>query len=358
MAGLYVHIPFCKSRCIYCGFYSTTRKEMMEQYVDALLKELNERNKYDQYDTVYIGGGTPSQLPLPLLERLLEALPHSLQEFTVECNPDDVTPQLAALLYKKGVNRVSMGAQTFSEERLRFLHRRHTPQQVREAVETLRSAGIENISLDLMFGFPGETLDEWIADIDTVLALHPEHISAYSLMYEEDTPLYRMLEKGEIEELDEELCRTMYYTLKDKLEAAGYEHYEISNFAKQGYRSKHNSSYWNNTPYLGIGAGAHSYDGDTRSYNTDTLNGWHQEVELLDEVTKYNDMITTAMRTREGVQVGQCSGAAGQVGQGFLLSQAEPLIKKGLLSIDNNRLHLTREALYTCDDVLSDLIYV
>lgn len=308
MAGLYIHIPFCESRCIYCSFYSTTSLKLRDDYVDALCKEMELRpipsalGARESIRTIYLGGGTPSQLTGSQLIRLFEAirknyLPDGFQdglsngfqngssdgfqdessdgfhdelpneqkvlcpkmEITMECNPDDVTEEFCETLQQLPINRVSMGAQTFSEHRLRFLHRRHNAAEVRTAIERLRRIGIRNISIDLMFGFPNETLTDWQSDIDAAIQLGVEHISAYSLMYEEGTALYRMLEQGKIEEIDEETSRQMYELLISRLTEAGYEHYEISNFARPGKRSRHNSSYWHEIPYIGIGAAAHSY---------------------------------------------------------------------------------------------------
>ena len=263
MAGLYVHIPFCASRCIYCGFYSTTLLELRSRYVDALCREISLQKTHPLIETIYLGGGTPSQLShddlLRLFTYIYKVYPVADDaEVTMECNPDDIQPSMFRDL---PVNRVSMGAQTFDEDRLRLLHRRHTSEEVDRAFDILRTDGIRNISLDLMFGFPNETMDDWQHDIDHALRLQPEHISAYGLMYEEGTPLYRMLEQGKVSEIDEELSINMYDTLIDRLTAAGYEHYEISNFAKlsaddhtrQGvssYRSRHNSSYWHDIPYI------------------------------------------------------------------------------------------------------------
>ena len=271
MAGLYIHIPFCESRCIYCGFYSTTSLKLRDAYVDALIKEMSlrpihqELEEGEKIETVYLGGGTPSQLTgeqlIKLFDGINKYLGHFIRdmEITMECNPDDITEEFCQTLKQLPVNRISMGAQTFSNERLRFLHRRHNAQEVRIAVERLRNIGINNISIDLMFGFPGENIEQWTSDIQEVISLNVEHISAYSLMYEEGTSLYRLLEQGKIEEIDEEMSRNMYDTLIQLLTKTGYEHYEISNFARPGYRSRHNSSYWHETPYIGIGAAAPSY---------------------------------------------------------------------------------------------------
>lgn len=385
MAGLYIHIPFCASRCIYCGFYSTTQLSQQDRYVDALCKEMELRPlnaAFSPLTSIYLGGGTPSQLSSPNLERLFlyinkvyginNVYGENLGdiEITMECNPDDVTEELAALLSRLPVNRVSMGAQTFSDKRLQLLRRRHHAQQVDEAVERLRKAGIENISIDLMFGFPNETLLEWEHDLERALSLQVEHISAYSLMYEEGTRLCQLKDQGlrAYTPISDELSRQMYEVLKDRLEQAGYEHYEISNFARKrtdggSWRSRHNSSYWQGIPYIGIGAAAHSYQLNTRSWNVSDLNAYMRaiesgklpsEEEVLDEDTRYNDLITTAMRTREGICIEQLSDKY----RTYLLQTASRSLQHELLTIENGYLHLTREGLFVSDDVMSDLIYL
>ena len=365
MAGLYIHIPFCASRCIYCAFYSTTNVQLQDQYVDALCKEMDMRADRPTIQTIYLGGGTPSQLSRANLQRLFSYIykVYSVSEdaeVTVECNPDDI---LKGMFEGLPVNRVSMGAQTFSDDRLRFLHRRHTANEVDDAVEILRQDGIKNISLDLMFGFPNETMEEWTADIGHTLSLQPEHISAYGLMYEEGTALYRLLEQSKVKEIDEELSLKMYDELIDRLTSAGYEHYEISNFAKPGYRSRHNSSYWHNIPYIGIGASAHSYDLATRSWNVDDIRQYMasinkgilpQETEVLDEDTKYNDLITTALRTKEGIDLTQLSDTR----KDYLLTNAQKHISHGTLVLYGQRLHLSRKGINISNDIMSDLVVV
>ena len=257
-----------------------------------------------------------------------------------------------------------MGAQTFNDERLRFLHRRHTARQVPEAVKILRNAGIRNISIDLMYGFPGETLNDWQRDIDSALALNVEHISAYCLMVEEGTLLWRLKMKDEkLKMPDEELERLMYEVLIDKLTAAGYEHYEISNFAKPGYRSRHNSSYWQDVPYIGLGAAAHSYDLKYRSHNVADIQQYIEaiergelpsEQEVIDEDTHYNDRITVALRTSDGLDLTTLSNRH----RHYCMREAQRFLDDGLLQLSDNRLSLTRKGLFVSDYVMSSLIMV
>ena len=385
MAGLYVHIPFCSSRCVYCGFYSTTGLELRERYVDAVCKEIKSLppappKEEGSLGTIYLGGGTPSQLTIPQLQQIFDTIyiynkVENDAEVTIEMNPDDVNKETAEALRKLPVNRISMGAQTFSDERLRFLRRRHNASQVKEAVETLRQAGFKNISIDLMYGFPNQTLvdlmygfpnqtlEEWKADIEKALELDVEHISTYCLMYEEGTALYKLLEQGKVAEIDEELERKMYYTLIERLEAAGYEHYEISNFARKGYRSRHNSSYWRGIPYIGIGAAAHSYDIKTRSWNVADIRKYIEameqgkrpyEEEVIDTDTRYNDAITVALRTKEGLDLTTLPDNQRR----YCIANAKRHIDANLLRLDDNHLALTKEGLFVSDMVMSDLMIV
>lgn len=385
MAGLYIHIPFCESRCIYCGFYSTTSLSLRNVYIDALCREIRLRhdelagNNAVPINTIYLGGGTPSMLTGEQLTRLFRGIEDGVKiereemermEITMECNPDDVTDDFCNILKRLPVNRISMGAQTFSDKRLRFLHRRHTAQEVRDAVKRLRSIGITNISIDLMFGFPGETLEEWKEDIRQTLELNVEHISAYSLMIEENTVLEKMMKRKKIEELDEETSLCMYETLIDTLTAAGYEHYEISNFARPAYHSRHNSSYWQETPYVGIGAAAHSYsrgNTTTRSWNVTDIKAYISaiqegtkpcETEELDLDTRYNDLIATALRTREGINLNRLRQEFGEERYQHTLREAQDKIERGLMKIDSEQLSLTRHGLYISDDLMSDFVLV
>ncbi|MBQ8463050.1 MAG: radical SAM family heme chaperone HemW [Prevotella sp.] len=366
MAGIYIHIPFCKSRCVYCDFYSTTGVEWHQRYVDAVCREFQVRANYikERVRTIYIGGGTPSQLAIPQLRQLLETLPtDDAEEVTLECNPDDVTDEFVSGLSLLPVNRVSMGAQSFSDERLRFLHRRHKAAQVAQAVERLRSIGIGNISVDLIYGFPDETLDDWHKDMEAAMKLQVEHLSAYALQYESGTLLGRWLEEGRIREVDEELSRRMYYDLIDRLYAAGYEHYEISNFARPGFRSRHNSGYWNQTPYLGLGAAAHSFDGCSRQWNVADIRQYMEGIETgnpcvereeLDADTRYNEMVMTALRTCDGLSLSSLSVEQ----RACCLSQAKPYLQAGLIENADDHIRLTREGLFVSDMVISDLMMV
>ena len=383
MAGLYIHIPFCASRCIYCGFYSTTAVASQDRYTDALCREMQMQKDYllkaldatphMELSTVYLGGGTPSQLSGENLEKLFDTIYNKVYqdqlpvsataEVTIECNPDDITPQFASILSSLPVNRVSMGVQTFSDERLKFLRRRHSAREVDQAIGRLRQAGIDNISIDLMFGFPQETMTDWRIDLQQALSLEVEHISAYSLMYEEGTVLYRLQQEKRVRETDEETSLEMYNLLIDELTAHGFEHYEISNFARPGFRSRHNSSYWQAVSYLGIGASAHSYNGYSRQWNVADIRQYIEaiergvlpaEIETLDADTRYNDRIATALRTREGIDLSVLEKPY----QTYLKELATPHIRRGHLVLKDGCLVLSRSGIFISDSIMADLMKV
>lgn len=372
MTGLYIHIPFCASRCVYCGFYSTTLPALRDAYVDALCQELMLRAEELPADeaitTIYLGGGTPSQLTTDQLDRLFSYIYKVYRsqpvEVTMECNPDDITPAFADWIAQSPIDRISMGAQTFSDDRLRLLRRRHTAAEVRRATTLLRQAGIRNISIDLMFGFPGETLTDWEQDIDEALRLGVEHISAYSLMYEEGTTLHRWLSEGRIQEIDDDLSLRMYDCLVDRLTAAGYRHYEISNFALPQRESRHNSSYWRDVPYMGLGASAHSFDGRQRSWNVADIETYIAAigrgerpctVEALDLDTHYEDVVLTSLRTAEGIDLGKIRRDFGSQRLDFLLAAADQDLRQGYLVRDDDHLRLTRRGIYLSDGITARL---
>jgi len=370
MAGLYIHIPFCVTRCVYCAFYSQTDRALQQPYLQALLQEMSLRRDEvrEPVSTVYVGGGTPSCLDAGTLQGLFDGIRtyfpwQKNAEITLECNPDDVTPDFVRLLGTLPINRISMGVQSFDDRRLRFLRRRHTARTAMDAVGLLRGAGLDNLSIDLMFGFPDQTVAEWEADIDAALRLRPRHLSAYCLTYEEGTPLYRMRTEGKVKEISEDGYVAMYGLLTARMHAAGYEHYEISNFALPGYRSRHNSAYWQAVPYMGIGAAAHSYDISTRSWNTADIRRYMEslnrgilpsETEIIDGDTRYNDLITTALRTADGIDLTWLDESS----RDYLGRQAEKYLADGRLALDGNRLHLSEEGFLVSDMIMSDLMRV
>lgn len=353
MAGLYIHIPFCQTRCRYCDFYSTTDLHLREAYVAALLREISSRKEElkEPIRTIYFGGGTPSQLAAEDIGRLIEAIgTQAAEEITVEMNPGDADARYLEMLRHAGVNRLSMGVQSMHDERLKLIGRRHTSAQAREAVSMARKAGFENLSLDLIYGLPGQTMAEWQEDVEQLLALRPEHISAYCLQWEEGTVLTEMLERGEVAMTDDETEMAMYDYLMERLQEAGYEHYEVSNFARPGYASRHNSSYWNDTPYIGIGAAAHSYDGQVRSSNPADIQqyiaGAAREEEVLTADDRYNERIMLGLRTARGIASMEIRDR----------QAVERLIQRGLLCEEGTQVVATRQGLHILNSIIETLM--
>ena len=379
MAGLYLHVPFCSSKCSYCAFYSVTNNQLKQDYIEAICKELYLRKQFfkdihfknNQFkplvNTVYFGGGTPSCLDEYAFEKIFNAIydcfGNSFEEVTIECNPDDITLSYAKIL-KKYANRISLGIQTFNNDQLKLINRRHNAEEAIRAVDIIKEVGISNISIDLIFGFPKETLTDWLFDIDQAIKLNVQHVSAYSLMFEEGTKLYHLLKKKKIEQISEELSVEMYDVLIDKLSEAGLAQYEISSFAKPGFESRHNSSYWNEIPYLGVGPSAHSYNLLTRSWNVSNVSQYIKSIskdilpfeeELIDDITRYNDLVTTALRTKKGILLNSLQGDFSR----YILEQSSGFIKEGMImKTTDNRLVLTRKGYYISDAIMAELIKV
>ena len=370
MSSVYIHIPFCRSRCIYCDFYSTTLGEdVMSAYVRALEHEMCLRKQeahLARVHSLYIGGGTPSLLPQDRLTELFTAVGrhfvlHADAEVTIEANPDDVTPHWLESLSHTPVNRISMGAQTFSDRLLTLLRRRHNARQTVSAVQACKDAGIRNISLDLIYGLPGQTMDDWQSDVEQALALGIKHLSAYSLSVEPGTPLDSSPYKRELEGgRYEELSRRMYDHLIDATKQAGFLHYEISNFARPGFHSRHNSIYWQGKPYLGLGAGAHSYDGlSTRRANLPDIKAYidakgdaPHETEVLGNDELYDEFIMTRLRTSDGIPLDKLSDDDRR----YCLGQATPYLARHLLKVHNEHLSLTQEGIFTSNSIICDLM--
>lgn len=375
MAGIYIHIPFCKRRCIYCDFFSTTQSDQKSTYVRALCEELRIRKDYlqeEDIETIYLGGGTPSQLSQKELESIFTTIYNIYKvkenaEITLEANPDDLTPEYVSMLCQLPINRISMGIQTFQENTLKLLHRRHTAQQAVEAFHRCREAGFQNISIDLMYGLPGETLETWIHDLKQAIDLHPEHISAYHLIYEEGTVLWKLREECQVKEADEDLSVSLFSTLINMLTQAGYQHYEISNFCLPGLHSQHNSSYWTGKNYLGCGPSAHSYNGVSRQWNVASLDKYMTsissgqpdfELEELDLYTRYNDFVITSIRTCWGMPLSRLQTEYGEELYHYCLRMAKPHLEQGVLQLQDEVLKLTSKGIFVSDGIMSDLLWV
>ena len=373
MAGLYVHIPFCKSRCSYCNFFSSTQWNLMENVVKAISKEITLRTDYlpqDPLSTIYWGGGTPSTLPEEAVEIIMQQIRASFPiddnaEITIEVNPDDVTDSKADFWHKMGFNRVSMGIQSFDNKVLQTIRRRHTAEQAKIAVATLKQSGFNNISIDLIYALPLQDMQTWQQDISTALQLNVQHISSYGLSFEPDTPLYIMKQQGEVVEQEDCMYNEMYDLLCNQLQQHGFEHYEVSNFALPGYRSRHNSSYWNDIPYCGIGPGAHSYNGHSRQWNVEDLtqyiNKLNQdilpcEVEHLTEYQKWEEYVMLRLRTIEGINLSHAAMIYGEERVDKCLQQASQYLKQGYLLHTNKSLHATSYGIKILNRIISDLI--
>lgn len=371
---LYIHIPFCRSKCLYCDFYSRVRVEVpWERWLTALEAEaVGRRGELSAPPaTIYVGGGTPSLMPAEIAVRLCEGMRRifgaSPREVTIELNPDDVTPEYAGALMRAGYNRFSMGVQSFHDNSLRLMGRRHTAAQAVRAFEVLRSAG--NVSLDLIFGLPGQTFEQWRADVAQTIALRPQHVSCYSLMLEEDTPLTRLVDSGRIDVPADDVSEAMYRHLCDALAAAGYRHYEISNFALPGYESAHNSAYWRSHPYLGLGAGAHSYDGASRrSCNPPDIEGYMRryadgtgtyapEQEMLTPQQLRHEYVMTRLRTARGISLRRYAALFGEEAAEALAATVAAMLRDGRLAATaDGRVRIPEDRWLAADPIIVDLL--
>lgn len=375
MAGLYIHIPFCESKCIYCDFYSmSNNNHLIDKYIDTLLVEAvlrkNELNS-ETLTTIYLGGGTPSLLSITQLSKLVNGLKKvfdfsDVEEFTVEVNPDDVTADYIQQAKTLGINRVSMGVQSFNDEDLRFINRRHTAKQATDAIHIIKKAGIDNISIDLIYGIPGQNIEKWKNNVDTAISLSVQHISAYTLMYEEGTRLSVMRSLGKITEVDDDVVAAMYDYLVVQLKSNGYTHYEISNFALPGFHSRHNSSYWNLTPYLGLGVAAHSFDGTVRRYNPSNLKKYLDalgegnlcvEVEKITKAEKYDEYVMLRLRTADGIDADELMHRFDEEYYQFFIEKTKPLVSEGSLINENGRYYIPENHIMISDNITCDLLW-
>ncbi len=370
--GLYVHVAYCLQKCIYCDFYSIgVRRADWKGYVDALIAELHHRiaELPCPLRTIYIGGGTPSLIPPKDFIRLCKTIysySGNVEEFTIEVNPDDVTPDMLDVWKRGGINRLSMGIQSFDDCILKLIKRRHTAATAERAYTMAREV-FDNISIDLIYGIPGQNVNMWRKDISKAVSMHPKHISSYSLMYEEGTALTLLRDKGVLSEVTEETSETMMNILISELRKAGYEHYEISNFAMPGFRSRHNSSYWQSTPYLGLGPSAHSYDGqrcrsankaDVRAY----INYWNAEGscsesniiqrEFLSEEELREEYVMTRLRTKEGIDLEDFRCRFGAIEYKKLLEKSDIYIKGKSLIASDSHLFLSEKAFLISDSII------
>lgn len=373
MSGIYIHIPFCKVKCSYCDFYKTTDNSKMDELVRALKLELWLRKDYlhdPHIQTIYFGGGTPSLLSADQLQDIIRSCHTVYQvdpkaEITMEANPDDLNLAYLQSIKKTGVNRLSIGIQSFSNTDLRLMKRRHNPLQASNAVKFARQAGFENISVDLIYGVPGMPFNQWEENLQKVFELNIEHVSAYHLTYHKGTQLWNDLKKGKIHEIDEEESVRQFNALVETATKHHFIHYEISNFAKEGYFSQHNSSYWKQTEYLGLGPSAHSYDGKSRQWNVASLQHYllslqHRKVpfekEELSVRDRYNDYIITSLRTIWGVDYNRIESEFGKDYLKHLSTQSQKYLETGQVKIVNNTLYLEKDGWFVSDAIMTDFM--
>lgn len=375
MAGIYIHVPFCKTRCIYCDFYTRTDTSFKKDYVSAICDEIVLRKDYikgEGVETIYFGGGTPSLLSISDYEKIFDIIYNTFSvsenaEVTLEANPDDLSSKYLADLKRLPFNRISIGIQSFNDKELQFLNRRHDANRAIEAVSSAKATGFENISIDLMYGLPNQTMGIWTQNLEKAISLDIQHISSYHLIYEQGTKLYRMFRIGEVSPVGEDLSVDMFSVMIDSLAKAGFEHYEISNFARNKLYSRHNTSYWLNKKYLGLGPAAHSYDGTDRAWNIASISKYidaikegttNIEIEKLDLRSQYNDYILTGMRTMWGVDLIELEKRFGSDLKKYALDNVQKYIDEGYSIILDSKLKLTREGIFISDGIMSDMMWV
>ncbi|MFI3265962.1 MAG: radical SAM family heme chaperone HemW [Rikenellaceae bacterium] len=374
MAGLYIHIPYCKSMCVYCDFHSCVALSSLEPMIEALKKEMTLRRDYikgQDVDTIYIGGGTPSLCTAKQIEGLVNHASSlwntkNCVEITMEANPDDLSVEYLRELRSVGINRLSIGIQSFDDKVLKFLRRRHGAKAAMDSVAMARQAGFDNISIDLIYGIPDMSIAQWQHSLDVAVGLGVEHISAYHLTVEEGTPLDTLVEQGKVNLVSEQDSQDQFEMLRSQLERAGIEQYEISNYARLGRESKHNSSYWHGIHYIGIGPGAHSYDGASRRWNLPDnqlyMDCLAQELsyqtEELTPTMQYDEYIMTALRTTRGIDYQDMENKLGAHKLQLLKKSAKPLLDDGLLESTERGCAVSRSKLMICDMIIAELFEV
>lgn len=372
MAGIYIHIPFCKKLCSYCDFYHVIANDDVHLYADAIIREAELRRNYlrdETIGTIYFGGGTPSVMKAGETGRILESLSalFSIEdpgEITIELNPDDVDKAYLKELKKTGVNRISLGIQSWNDDDLRLMNRRHDAAGAQRALINCLD-NFTNVSVDLIYGVPGMSLEKWEAHLEKIFSFDIKHLSAYHLTFEKGTALGRMREKGLVTEIDEELSASMFSTLIKRSADAGFIQYEISNFGKDGFFSKHNTNYWRQVNYLGLGPSAHSFNGYSRQWNRNDVkyylesvknNGPDYEVEELDKRTRFNEYIMVAFRTMWGVDLDYADSTFGREEHDYLLNMSLKFRQYGLMNYENNHLVLTDQGKMISDNIISEFM--
>jgi len=374
MSGIYIHIPFCKQACHYCDFHFSTSLKKKDELINALCQELELRKgefKNSSVETIYFGGGTPSLLTNDELQFIINSVYKNYKvsdhpEITLEANPDDLSKERIIALSKSPINRLSIGIQSFFEADLKLMNRAHNANEAKSCLEEA-TKHFDNISLDLIYGIPGASNVQWLANIEMALSFRVPHISSYALTVEPKTALASFIKKGIIDNVDDEQAHEQFHMLKDKLEASGFVHYELSNFGKDGYFSKNNSAYWQGKSYLGIGPSAHSFNGKQRGWNVKNNSKYinaiaqHElpiEIETLTQTDQYNEYIMTGLRTIWGVSFRKVEEDFGLVFKDYLIEQSEVFINQQLLYIDDGHLRVTKKGQFLCDGIASELFKI
>lgn len=374
MAGIYIHIPFCKKACHYCNFHFSTQVKQLDAFVEALLTEISLRKDYvqDPIQTVYLGGGTPSLLTPEHLTSVINQLKEFFVlnpdiEFTLEANPDDINPENLSFWKNIGVNRLSIGIQSFQNEALEWMNRAHKVSQSHQAIKMAQDAGFSNISIDLIYGTPYYTKEHLLADLKIIEAYQIPHVSCYALTVEEKTALHSMIQKGQMKNVATDEQAEHFEMIVEYLNGIGLEHYEISNFAKPGYRSQHNSSYWKGIPYIGFGPSAHSYNGDSRQWNIANNALYIQSLkvgelnfdkELLDLPTQYNEYVMISLRCMEGFDLGIIEQKFGVEYVSHTKNIVDQLEKQHVLEATNNGFCLRKSAKFLADGIAAEFFIV
>lgn len=372
MAGLYIHIPFCRQACYYCDFHFSTDTHHRHDLIQALLRELELQKNYvrEPIRTLYFGGGTPSLLTSDELSALMDAVRNNYSldtaaEITLEANPDDLSPEHLQKFHQVGINRLSIGIQSFDSNTLKFLHRIHDAARARQCLHDAREAGFNNISIDLIYAIPGLSEGAWIDALQEAIGFSPEHISCYSLTIEERTVFGNWKKKGKLMPAQDEIAALQFEKLMDLMSASGYEHYEISNFSKPGFESKHNSSYWAGVPYLGIGPSAHSFDGDSRQYNVRNNAQYVKsiqqgvipaELELLTRSNQINEYLLTSLRTSGGCDFDIILQRWNEPLLTTRNTYVSGLVDQRLAVLEGAVLRLTRSGKLLADQLIQDLM--
>lgn len=374
MAGLYLHIPFCKQKCSYCDFHFSTSLKHKKALIRALGQEIEQRKQElnEPIETIYFGGGTPSLLSERELYGLVESINKhynlaSNVEFTLECNPDDLSSSKLQGLKQSGVNRLSIGVQSFRDKELHFFNRSHTAKQAEASIKNAQEVGIQNITIDLIYGTPTLDLKGWEYNLDVFETLNIPHLSAYALTVEPKTALHHQVKKKQTTMPKDEQVIDQFYALKRRMKALGLDHYEISNFGKSGLYSKHNSNYWRGVSYLGFGPSAHSFLGIKRRWNVSSNLKYMEAIESsepysgeesIDDITAYNEYVLTGLRTMWGIDKAYVQDRFNDSLNRHFQVELEKLKKTSYLQIENNKITLTEEGIIVADGVASDLFYV